>query len=78
MGLATVSSKGQITLPAKVRLKLGIRARDKVQFFVRGNEIVVKPLPSFRQLRGSLSPRKGDQRKAMRDAVARHVMEKNQ
>lgn len=75
MSLATVSSKGQITLPAKVRQELGIRSRDKVQFFVRGNEIVIKPLRSFRQLRGSLSPRKGDQRKAMRDAVARHVME---
>ncbi len=74
MSLATVSSKGQITLPAKVRLKLGIRSRDKVQFFVRENEIVIKPLRSFRQLRGSLSPRKGDQRKAMRDAVAQHVM----
>lgn len=75
MSLATVSSKGQITLPAKVRLKLGIRSRDKVQFFVRENEIVIKPLRSFRQLRGSVSPRKGDQRKAMRDAVAQHVME---
>ncbi len=75
MSLATVSSKGQITLPAKVRQELGIRSRDKVQFFIRGDEIVIKPLRSFRQLRGSLSPRKGDQRKAMRDAVARHVME---
>ena len=74
MSLATVSSKGQITLPAKVRLKLGIRSRDKVQFFVRENEIVIKPLRSFRQLRGSVSPRKGNQRKAMRDAVAQHVM----
>jgi len=78
MGLATVSSKGQITLPAKIRLKLGIRSKDKVQFLVRGNQIVIKPLPSFRQLRGSLSPRKGNQRKAMRDAVARHVMETSQ
>ena len=74
MSLATVSSKGQITLPAKVRLKLGIRSRDKVQLFVRENEIVIKPLRSFRQLRGSVSPRKGNQRKAMRDAVAQHVM----
>jgi AbrB family looped-hinge helix DNA binding protein len=75
MSLATVSSKGQITLPAKVRLQLGIRSKDKVQFFVRENEIVIKPLRSFRQLRGSVSPRKGDQRKTMRDVVARHVME---
>lgn len=75
MSIATVSSKGQITLPAKIRLSLGIRLKDKIQFFVRGNEIVIKPLQSFRQLRGSLLPVKGDQRKAMRDAVAKHVME---
>jgi antitoxin PrlF len=75
MSLATVSSKGQITLPAKIRQKLGIRSKDKVQFFVRDNEIVIKTLRSFRELRGSIAPRKGDERKAVRDAVARHVME---
>lgn len=32
-------------------------------------------MKSFRELRGSIAPRKGDQRKAMRNAVARHVME---
>lgn len=77
MSLATVSSKGQITLPAKIRSKLGIRSKDKVQFLVRNNEIIVRPLKSFRELRGSIAPKKGDQRKIMRDAVARHVMEMN-
>ncbi len=77
MGLATVSSKGQITLPAKIRSKLGIRSKDKVQFFVRDNEIIVRPLKSFRELRGSIAPKKGDQRKILRDTVARHVMEVN-
>ena len=75
MSLATVSSKGQITLPAKIRMKLGIRSKDKVQFLVRDNEIIIKPLRSFRELRGTITPRKGDPRKAFRDAVARHVME---
>ena len=75
MSLATVSSKGQITLPARLRQEFGIRSKDKVRFLVRGNEIIIKPLRSFRQLRGSLSPRKGDPGKAMRDAVAQHVME---
>lgn len=77
MSLATVSSKGQITLPAKIRTKLGIRSKDKVQFFVRNNEIIIKPLRSFRELRGTITPRKGDSRKAMHEAVAMHVMESN-
>lgn len=77
MGLATVSSKGQITLPAKIRAKLGIRSKDKVQFLVRDNEIIIRPVKSFRELRGSIAPKKGDQRKILRDTVARHVMEVN-
>lgn len=75
MSLATVSSKGQITLPAKIRAILGIRSKDKVQFIIRDNEIVIKPLRSFRELRGTIKPKKGGPRKVARDAVARHVME---
>ena len=77
MSFATVSSKGQITLPAKIRTEFGIRSKDKVQFLVRNNEIVIKPLRSFRELRGTIAHRKGDSRKAMRDAVAQHVLEEN-
>jgi len=75
MSLATVSSKGLITLPAKIRQELGIRSKDKVQVFVRNNEIVIKPLRSFRELRGSIASRKGDPRKAVCNTVAEHVME---
>ena len=75
MSLATVSSKGQVTLPAKIRAMLGIRSKDKVQFIIRDNEIIIKPLRSFRELRGTIKPKKGDPRKAARDAAARHVME---
>ena len=74
MSLATVSSKGQITLPAKIRSEFGIRSKDKIRFLVRDNEIIIKPLQSFRELRGTVKPRKGDYRKAARDAIARHVM----
>ena len=74
MSLATVSSKGQITLPARVRQALGIRAKDKVRFVIAGDSIVVKPVRSFRRLRGSVNQRKGDPQKTARDAVARHVL----
>ncbi len=75
MSFATISSKGQITLPSKMRSKLGIRSKDKVQFLLKDNEIIIRPLRSFRELRGTVTPRKGDSGKAVRDAVARHVME---
>lgn len=75
MSLATVSAKGQITLPAKIRKEFRIRSRDKVQFLVRDHEIVIRPLRSLRDLRGSVPPVKGDAREAAREAVSSHVVE---
>lgn len=40
---AIVSSKGQVTLPAAMRNKLGITPGSRIQFEVRGNELVIKP-----------------------------------
>lgn len=75
MSLATVSSKGQITLPAEIRRRLGIRSKDKVRLYVRDVEIIIQPLRSFRELRGSVTPRPGDPREVMQEATARHAME---
>ena len=75
MSLATVSSKGQITLPSKIRTKLGIQSKDKVRIFVRDEELIVKPLRSFRELRGSIPVKKDDPRKAFQKAVAEHVLD---
>lgn len=40
---ATVSTKGQVTLPAAMRAKLGIQAGSHIQFELRGQELVIKP-----------------------------------
>lgn len=40
---AVVSSKGQVTLPAAMRAALGIEAGPRIQFEVRGKELVIKP-----------------------------------
>ncbi len=40
---AIVSSKGQVTLPAKMRAQLGIQAGTKLHFELRGEKLVVKP-----------------------------------
>jgi AbrB family looped-hinge helix DNA binding protein len=41
MDMARVSSKGQITIPADVRRKLGIREGDKIVFAEQGGSIVI-------------------------------------
>ncbi len=40
---AVVSSKGQVTLPAAMRAKLGIGPGSHIQFEVRGQALVIKP-----------------------------------
>jgi AbrB family looped-hinge helix DNA binding protein len=40
--VAIVSSKGQVTLPAKIRAQLGIQTGTKLHFELRGQEIVIK------------------------------------
>lgn len=75
MTLSTISSKGQVTLPAKIRAHLGINLKDKVQILIRNDEIILKPVKSFRELRGTIPFKKGDSREKVTEAVAKHVLE---
>lgn len=43
---ATVTSKGQVTIPKKVRTQLGIKPRDRVRFEMEGNVVRLRPAPS--------------------------------
>lgn len=42
MNLARVSSNGQITVPIEIRRKLAIKEGDKIMFFEKNGEIVLK------------------------------------
>jgi antitoxin PrlF len=56
MAIATLTSKGQITLPKEVREHLHIGAGDRLEFVIRGDgEVQVKPVAgSYLELRGML------------------------
>lgn len=56
--VATVTSKGQVTIPAAVRELLGILPQDKVIFrVIEGNRLVVEPLPmTLEDVYGSVPP----------------------
>jgi antitoxin PrlF len=41
---STVSSKGQVTIPQEIRLRLGLREGDRVEFIVEEGKTVVRPL----------------------------------
>ena len=52
---AIVSSKGQVTLPAKIRAQLGIQTGTKLHFELRGQEIVIKAERPMSAYRGMLA-----------------------
>lgn len=56
MASATVTSKGQITIPKEVRERLGLEAGDRVVFVVQSDQdVVLKPAKTdVRELRGML------------------------
>lgn len=52
--IARVSERGQISIPAAARKKLGIKPKSNVSVEVRENEIVIKPMKSIMELAGIL------------------------
>ena len=52
----TVTSKGQVTLPAEARRRLGIRAGTKLEFIIKDRDRleIVKVGGSVRELKGAL------------------------
>jgi len=51
---ARVSSKGQITVPKRVRVALGIEEGDEVVFRVEGNRAVLARTVDFLELAGTV------------------------
>lgn len=79
MTVATVSSKGQITLPVAARREAGIQLHDRVLIEIRKGEIVVRPAPGFLRFKGfagKARPRDLE-REAMARAVAKHVAKRS-
>ena len=50
--IARVSERGQISIPAAARRKLGIKPKSNVSVEVRENEIVIKPMKSIMEVAG--------------------------
>ncbi len=56
---ATVTEKGQITIPQEIRRLMGLQPRDKVRFEVEGEVVMIKRATSkLLQGYGAVVPRK--------------------
>lgn len=75
MPFATISTKGQITLPVRLRRKLGMNPHDRVAIEASEDAIVIKPAGDFFALAGFLGKRlpRAEERRRMREGVAAHV-----
>ena len=57
-----------------MRNKLDIKPKDKVEIIIRGDEIIIKSLPSFRRQKGIIAAKRGSARKAMERVVSKHIV----
>ncbi|MGC2459929.1 MAG: AbrB/MazE/SpoVT family DNA-binding domain-containing protein [Steroidobacteraceae bacterium] len=73
MATATITSKGQITLPKAVRTKLGLEAGHRVEFIETDAGFLVKPATrDIRLLKGILAkPRRAVTIEDMNKSLAR-------
>ena len=78
MEQATVTAKGQITIPARVRRKLGLQTGTKVFFFDEGDNVVIKknsPEVALEAIQKVLAPLAAEQGILTDDDVMALVME---
>lgn len=76
MQITTVTTKGQITLPAEIRKKRGIKPGDKVQISEEKGEIKVKPVADFFSFKGALKGRRLPSENEMEQIAAREAVER--
>jgi antitoxin PrlF len=77
--LAKVTSKGQITIPNEIRNKLGITRDDMLDFRVEDGRIIMVPVKTLKDLRGTFQARGTggffQERATAKDKVAARVRE---
>ncbi len=76
MRKATITSKGQLTIPKQVRERFGLKPGDRLAFDLDGDTILlrVEKRRTLEELRGSLPAGRGyPGREAEREAARGHV-----
>ncbi len=77
--VSTVTSKGQVTIPKEIRSFLGIKPSDKINFMVEKGHVVLKPVRTLRDFRGSVPTQTksdiGKERVQAKKAVGKRIQE---
>ena len=56
---STVTSKGQTTIPGKIRQALNIKPGDRLEYAIEGNHATIRVHSGTRSLKGTLASPKG-------------------
>ena len=56
---STITSKGQTTIPGKIRKALRIKAGDRLEYVVEGDHATIRVHLGTRSLKGVLASKKG-------------------
>lgn len=73
----SVTQKGQATIPAPIRKRLGITPNTKIVFELKNNnEVTIKPVADFFAMRGSIKSQKPFDIEAMEKAVEEALVNK--
>jgi AbrB family looped-hinge helix DNA binding protein len=70
--VGTVTSKSMITIPGRVRAKYGFKEGSKIEFVETEGGVLLIPVRSLRELRGSLKPHEKVMRQAIRELEREH------
>ena len=54
----SITSQGQMSIPAWIRKELGLSKNSKAIVSIRGGEMLVKPVKDFLELKGSINTKK--------------------
>lgn len=80
MATATITSKGQVTLPKSIRDSLSLKTGDKIEITTQGKKAVIKPITAT--VDDTFGILKQDQQNsvsvdAMHDAITQRLKSKN-
>jgi len=73
MFTSTITQKGQVTIPKKLRDSLHLNINDKVIFVQRDDSLIIKPVKSVQALRGSVPVKKVHTTEDIRETVKQKI-----
>ncbi len=76
MQITTLTTKGQVTIPKKIRDELGLKPGDKVIFEKDKKAVKIKPAPDFFSFKGALKEKRLPSDKEIEEIAAKEAVKR--